>query len=79
MVRLKDGEPALVVGSITRDQERSLSGIPGLGRIPVLGRAFSTSSTNNTADEVMIMITPHVVRLPGPRQSTAIWLPPSGQ
>jgi len=64
-VRLRDGEPGLVVGAITRDQERSLSGIPGLGQIPALGRLVSNSNVNNTEDELMVIITPHIVRLPG--------------
>ena len=64
-VRLRDGEPGLVVGAITRDQERSLSGIPGLGQVPALGRLVSNGNVNNSEDELMVIITPHIVRLPG--------------
>ena len=75
IVRLRDGEPALVMGSITKDQERSYSGIPGLGRIPILSRLTGASNTNNSADEIMIVVTPHVVRVPGARVNSAVAIP----
>ena len=74
-VRLNDGEPAVVVGSISRSQIKSLSGIPGLGRIPALGRVFSQRNDNNSEDEVLVVVTPHVVRLPGAANPAPIYLP----
>jgi Flp pilus assembly secretin CpaC len=75
MVRLRDGDSAVVVGSISRDQERSLSGIPGLGQIPVLGSALRENNKNNTEDELMVIVTPHIIRLPGPLISPSIPVP----
>src|SRR5438874_394242 len=74
-VRLNDGEPAVVVGSISLSQIKSLSGIPGLGRIPALGRIFSQRNDNNSEDEVLVVVTPHVVRLPGAANPAPIYLP----
>lgn len=75
MVRLRDGESALVIGSITRDQERSLSGIPGLGQLPAAGHLFSNSNVNNSEDELMVIVTPHIVRLPGSLTAPSIAVP----
>ena len=74
-VRLRDGEPAVVVGSITRDQEKSLSGIPGFGQAPAAARLFSNSNVNNSEDEIMVIVTPHIVRTPGTLTVPAIAVP----
>jgi general secretion pathway protein D len=71
-----DGEPAVVAGMIDQSDQKSLSGIPGIGQIPGL-RALTTNQTKNvTADELLIVVTPHIVS--APRQPTAedeVWIP----
>lgn len=74
-VRLKDGETAMVAGAITRSELRSLSGVPGLGALPVLNHLLSSNTTDHTEDEILIVITPHIVRAPN-GQSLEQWLPP---
>ena len=74
-VRLKDGEPALVVGAITRSLQRSSSGLPGFGYIPVLGSILTVNNRNNEDDEVLVIVTPHIVRLPDVLQSQSLVLP----
>ncbi|PYX87012.1 MAG: hypothetical protein DMG67_20075 [Acidobacteria bacterium] len=73
-VRLKDGEPALVVGSISRDQQRSLSGLPFFSRI--FGNLTSDTNKNNTENEILVIITPHIVRGPDQLENPEQWLPP---
>ncbi|HLQ50457.1 MAG TPA: hypothetical protein VK129_03110 [Terriglobales bacterium] len=73
-VRLKDGEPALVVGSISRDQQRSLSGLPFFSRI--FGNLTSDTSKNNTENEILVIVTPHIVRGPDQLENPEQWLPP---
>jgi len=73
-VRLKDGEAALVVGTISRDQQRSLSGMPFLSRI--FGDLTSHSDKNNTEDEILVIVTPHIVRAPDQLENPEQWLPP---
>jgi general secretion pathway protein D len=73
-VRLRDGESALVAGSISRDQQRSLSGLPFLSR--VFGVLTSESNKNNTEDEILIVVTPHIVRAPDQLENPEQWLPP---
>ena len=45
VIRLKDGETNLLAGLLKDEERKSLSGIPGLKSLPIIGRLFS----NNTA------------------------------
>jgi general secretion pathway protein D len=73
-----DGQPAVIAGMITESEQKSLSGIPGMGSLPVLGPATSNHTKNVTADDLLIVITPHIispVRKTSP--SDEVWLPAS--
>ncbi|HUP42475.1 MAG TPA: secretin N-terminal domain-containing protein [Thermoanaerobaculia bacterium] len=63
-IRLKDGETNLLAGLIRRDDAATDSGVPGLSDIPVLGRLFSKNNTENRRTDVILTLTPHIVRLP---------------
>lgn len=63
-IRLKDGETNLLAGLIRQDDTASEDGVPGLSDIPVLGRLFSKNNTENRRTDVMLTLTPHIVRLP---------------
>ncbi len=60
-INLKDGEPAVVAGEVSRTDTLSMSGIPGLGFLPVLNQAMVNNSKQEDTDELMIVITPHVL------------------
>jgi type II secretory pathway component GspD/PulD (secretin) len=60
-INLRDGEPAVVAGQVSRTEQRSMSGIPGLGIIPGLNQAMTNNTLQENEDELMIVITPHVV------------------
>ncbi|HXN52723.1 MAG TPA: hypothetical protein VN943_12380 [Candidatus Acidoferrum sp.] len=63
-IRLKEGEANVLGGLITRSDTKSLSGWPGLARIPFLRYFFSESIHNTEDDEILIILTPHIVRMP---------------
>jgi general secretion pathway protein D len=63
-VRLKDGEVNILGGLIQRNESKTLNGWPGLAKIPFLKYFFSDNRNEITDDDVMIMITPHIIRLP---------------
>jgi general secretion pathway protein D len=60
-INLKDGEPAVVAGEVSRSDTRSMSGIPGLGFLPLLNQAMVNNTKQEETDELMIIITPHVL------------------
>jgi type II secretory pathway component GspD/PulD (secretin) len=60
-INLKDGEPAVVAGQVSRSDTLSMSGIPGLGYIPLLNQAMVNNTKQSESDELMIVITPHVL------------------
>jgi len=72
-ISLANGEPAIVASSLTVSEMLSMTGIPGLGSIPVLNKIATTNSKTQEEDELLIVITPHVVSLE-PGESAEIWL-----
>jgi Flp pilus assembly secretin CpaC len=60
-IRLRDGEPAVLAGEITTNDEQSMSGIPGIAAIPGLNQGLSDNTRMKEDDELLIVITPHVV------------------
>lgn len=61
-VLVRDGHTAVLGGLVDRQTEKSTSGIPLLRDIPVLGGLFGTTRTQNVANELFILLTPHVIR-----------------
>jgi general secretion pathway protein D len=61
-VRLKEGE-SNIVGGILEDQDvKTMSGYPGLSSIPLLKYLFSENKTDRTQNELVFVLTPHIVR-----------------
>lgn len=61
-LRLRDGETQALAGLIRREEKESASRIPGLGSIPLLGKLFSNESRTQKRSELVLLITPHIVR-----------------
>src|SRR5574343_1724292 len=61
-LRLKDGETQVLAGLISDEERKTTSHIPGLGEIPVLGRAFGSQKGTTTKTEIILLITPRIVR-----------------
>jgi general secretion pathway protein D len=72
-IRLQNGEPAAVAGEISSSDIRSMSGIPGLGVIPGLNQAMVSNSLTTENDELLVVITPHIVANRN-RTANAIWI-----
>ncbi|WP_409601041.1 type II secretion system secretin GspD [Thermomonas sp.] len=58
------GETVVLAGLISDGSNRSATGVPGLSRIPVLGGLFGQQGSSKTRDELVVLITPTVVRNP---------------
>jgi general secretion pathway protein D len=63
-IRLKDGEVSVLGGLIERTETKNVNGIPGLAQIPGIKYLFADNSTEVKEDEVLIVLTPHVIRFP---------------
>lgn len=62
VLRLKDGETQVLAGLISDEDRNSAQKIPGLGDLPVLGRLFGTNNDNKRKTEIVLSITPRLVR-----------------
>jgi general secretion pathway protein D len=65
-IRLKEGETSVLGGLIQTTLTHIVSGVPFLGDVPVLRYLFSTEHAERNEQEILIMLTPRVVRLPEP-------------
>jgi hypothetical protein len=72
-INLKDGEPAAVAGEVTLTEQRSLAGIPGFGFLPGLNQLAAENTRDDEQDELMIVVTPHVLAN-NERISSEIWV-----
>ena len=61
-IRLRDGETNFLAGLIRTDEGQSESGIPGLSDLPVLGRLFKRTTNDNRRTDIVLTLTPHVIR-----------------
>src|SRR5947209_12142233 len=63
LLRLKDGETQILAGLIQESDTRTANTIPGLGDIPILSRLFGTHHTDHEKDEIVLSITPRIIRM----------------
>jgi general secretion pathway protein D len=63
-IRLKEGEASVLGGLITKTDMKSINGWPGLARVPFFRYFFSTDNVTSEDDEILIILTPHIVRMP---------------
>jgi len=62
VIKVRDGDHAILGGLITRTKGKTTDKVPLLGEIPLLGSAFKRDSIIETTDELVIIITPHIVK-----------------
>src|SRR3984893_1853869 len=63
-VRLKDGEVNVLGGLIERTDVNTINGWPGLAKLPFFRYFFSSDNVDHQENEVLIVLIPHIVRLP---------------
>jgi general secretion pathway protein D len=61
-LRLHDGETQVLAGLINDEDRRSAERVPGVGELPVVGRLFSSTRDNRVKTEIVLLITPRIVR-----------------
>ncbi len=61
---IQSGETVMLAGLITDNTSNGSAGVPGLSRLPVIGGLFGTRTKTNDRTEVIILVTPRVIRDP---------------
>jgi pilus assembly protein CpaC len=59
---LRDGQSFAIAGLIDNQVTQSLEKIPGIGSIPLLGKLFQSKSVNKSKTELLVMVTPYLVK-----------------
>ena len=72
VLRLRDSETQVLAGLISDSDRRNSQRVPGLSKLPVVGRLFSNEATQAERSEIVLMITPRIVR------TIDRWAGPSG-
>lgn len=62
VLRLKDGETQILAGLISDEDRASANRLPALGSLPLLSRLFGSRKDDHSRSEIVLAITPHVVR-----------------
>lgn len=68
VVELHDGEAFAMAGLIQREYKNTVQAIPGLGQTPIIGALFRSSNFNRGETELVIIVTPHIVKPVRPEQ-----------
>jgi pilus assembly protein CpaC len=61
-VQLMDGETLMISGILSREEQNTFSQTPFIGNVPVLGNMFKNGNLSKTDRELMVIITPHIVK-----------------
>jgi len=61
-LQVHDGETNILAGLIQRDRSHSNTGVPGLNELPLLNRLFGMAEDSDTRTEIVLLVTPHIVR-----------------
>lgn len=75
LLELKDGETQVLAGLIQDSDQRNTSQLPVLGDLPILGRLFGSKGTTRDKNEIVLSITPRIIRArPRPSsETTEFW------
>ena len=63
-IRIQEGQSSILGGLVQSQLFKTKSGVPFLGEIPILGRLFSSTDTTLSENEILVVLIPHIVRLP---------------
>jgi pilus assembly protein CpaC len=70
-MNLKDGQSFVIAGLLDNRVTEQFQKIPGIGNIPILGKLFQSRSLNKSDNELMVLVTPHIVQPVAPNEVPA--------
>jgi len=62
VIQLRDGEPCLLAGLLSKTDNNTVSGTPGLASLPLFRYIFGSVSKEIAQDEIVFILVPHIVR-----------------
>jgi general secretion pathway protein D len=62
VIQLKEGEPSILAGLVTKEEDRGLNGTPGLSELPFFKFFFASNSRETKENEIIFLLIPHIVR-----------------
>jgi type II secretory pathway component GspD/PulD (secretin) len=68
-LRVRDGETIVLGGLFEDTSSETITKLPFLGDIPILGQFFKNKATARQRDEVVFLITPHIIEQNGPQSA----------
>jgi pilus assembly protein CpaC len=71
-IELRDGQSFAIAGLMNNVSQDSRNQIPGLGSLPIIGLLFKNMSTRKERTELMVLVTPHLVRPLDPDEVPAL-------
>ena len=76
-ITVQDGQSAVVAGFITVSEQGTRDGLSAFGQIPLLRKATSANQRDETQNELLVVVTPHIVRNRERDAAAEIWLSPA--
>jgi general secretion pathway protein D len=61
-LRLKNGETQMLAGLISDEEHSSANRVPGISSLPIIGRLFQSKKDTHPNSEIVLLITPHIIR-----------------
>lgn len=61
-VEMASGGSLMIAGLIQSDSVNSLGSLPGINQVPIIGKLFSSQSFRRNESELLVMVTPYLVR-----------------
>jgi pilus assembly protein CpaC len=71
-VVLRDGESFAIAGLMDNRVNQTLDKVPGIGSIPIIGQLFRSRSVTKTNTELLVLITPHIVKPLSPEEKAKL-------
>jgi general secretion pathway protein D len=73
-ITVREGEPSVIAGMITDQEQKATSGYPGIGQIPGVNWVTNKNTSDRAHNEIIVVVTPYVIRKPfHDRGATAFW------
>ena len=72
-ITIRNGESAVVAGMVSAQDLATMTGLPGFSRVPIVGLLGSTKNNQHTESELLVTITPHVIKSPAAMGQTYVF------